>query len=104
VIRNGLYYGLMESPIGRNAINWLLHFDFPCELLRNVKLNEELILNRFKTCSLPETVAHAAILKELVMIRDRCLILPQSSFSHEDIVFNFFLFFLLCTNAYMQAE
>jgi hypothetical protein len=76
----GLFYGLMELSIGCSAITCLLHLDFLYELQRNIKLNKELKLNCFKTCSSPEIVAHAAVMKELLMIRDRCLFLPQSYF------------------------
>jgi hypothetical protein len=69
VARHGLYHGRTDSPNGRNAISCLPQFAVMSEWQRNVRLNREFMLHRFETRSSPETVAHANLLKALLIMR-----------------------------------
>ena len=68
----------MNSPVGHNAINVLYGVGLSIELLQNGRLSNDLLYRRFKDRLTPKIVAHADVLKELLLLRDEQLFLPLS--------------------------
>jgi len=85
VVRHGIFYSRMSSPIGRNSIFCSVRFNVPLVDLILCKLPFEFFVTRFTSRLNPELVESAVSVFEMIRIRDGYLSLPGQFFSREDI-------------------
>jgi hypothetical protein len=85
IVRHGIFFSKMKSPIGRNAISSSLRYDIPLDRLVDVRLKYEFFSKRFRSLLSSDVLNRANLVVELLLIRDGLLHLPTLFFDHNDI-------------------